>query len=93
MVLILLPYGIYSKYDFDYIERYYPEISKKIWIGNRDNGIKKSLGYNHLYDIEYGTDPIIDSMRNESKKFIPMLAVPFCIALVNSIIAEFIRKI
>jgi hypothetical protein len=92
-VLIILPYLIYGKYDYDYIEKYYPEISKKIWIGNRGNGIMKKLGYNPLYDIEYGADPIIDNMVCEREKFIPMFVVPFCIAIINSIIAEFIRKI
>ena len=31
-LFISIPCAIYSRLDFDYIEKYYPEISKKIWI-------------------------------------------------------------
>jgi len=53
---------ICNKYDYDYIERYYPDISKKIWIMGRDNGIMNRMAFNELYSVEHGTDSIIDEI-------------------------------
>jgi hypothetical protein len=89
-LFIQISTAICNKPDYDYIERYYPEISKKIWIMGRDNGIMDRTAFNELYTIEYGTDPIIDEIVEYKEKFIPLLIIPFIFAVINAIILEFI---
>jgi hypothetical protein len=90
-LFILISSVICGKYDFDYIEKYYPDIFKKIWIMGRDNGIINRIAFNELYNIEYGKDSIIDEIIKYQKNFIPMLIIPFIIAVINAIAVEFIR--
>ena len=90
-LLIIIPLCAYRKFDYDYIEKYYPEISKKIWIYGRDNGIMNKMAFNELYSIEYGSDPIIDDIIDTKESFFPMFIVPFVISVINIIIAEFIK--
>jgi len=89
LLFILIPEAIYSKHDFDYIEKYYPEISKKIWPMGRGNGIQLKIGFDLYYPDT--SDEIIDEIVKKGKKKIPLIIIPFLIAILNVIIYEFIR--
>ena len=83
-----------SKPDYDYLEEYYPEISNKIWIYGRDNGIMNNFNSGKFYRgdyIEKGIDPIIDIIRNK-KTILPIFFIPFFQLLILGIIAEFFRR-
>jgi hypothetical protein len=83
-----------EKSVFDYLERYYPEISEKIWINGRGNGLMNKLNYGKFYKGEYiekGIDPVIDSIRNK-KNITLLLFVPFMFLIIFTIIAEFFKR-
>ena len=89
-LFISIPNLMYSKYDYDYIETYYPELSKKIWIYGRENGIMRKYS-NAFFDYESGADIIIDDIMTKDQRKLPLLFAPFIIAIINTIIFEFIR--
>ena len=88
-LFILVPEAIHGKYHFDYIEKYYPEISKKIWVMGRGNGIRRKMGYDDFYPDN--PDVIIEEIVTEGKKKIPLLILPFIIGMLNMIDFEFIK--
>jgi len=59
-LFIMISSGICNKYDFDYIERYYPKFAKEYWPYGRSNIFRKSWVFKELYTVE--DDPVIDSV-------------------------------
>jgi hypothetical protein len=93
LLLIILITKI-DKPDFDYIECYYPEISKKIWIYGRNNGILNNFNRAKFYlgkYVEKGVDSIIDIIRNRKSVF-PLFLLPFLILIIITIVSEIFRR-
>ncbi|GMO66292.1 MAG: hypothetical protein Ta2A_14430 [Treponemataceae bacterium] len=96
LFLMLLPYvtGL-KRSDYTYIDRYYPEVSKKIWVGGIDNGIMNKIENSAFYGgayIDEGADSIIDKMRNRKQS--PVLYFyPLLLSVVICIAAEFFREL
>jgi len=88
-LFIMISSGICNKYDFDYIERYYPKFAREYWPYGRSNGFRKSWIFKELYTIE--DDPVIDDILEHEEKILPLHIIPFIIGVINAIIVSAIR--
>ena len=58
------------KYDYDYIENYYPVLNKKLWPLGRSNGLRGGVAFSLYSDednIIKGADPALDIISKKAK--------------------------
>ncbi|GMO28162.1 MAG: hypothetical protein Ta2B_08810 [Termitinemataceae bacterium] len=75
--------------DNEYIKNYYPEIASKIQLETGKKNNFAVLAFLNGSYIDFGTDIIIDEIRDRKSLLKKIIIIPFVICIINAIVTIF----